>query len=438
MSQPATPPRYPEVPDVPGALPRARLAEVASSRFAVWQNPADHDLLAAAITLNSKPSVGLALSVGAPMEVRDEASLLYVVISTFHDHRTQEEIAQGIGGSSQECVEWLDFLVDHARFPANHLDKAAPILLTEAVRFGNIPALDWLVSRGVSLDIHSPQHPDGSLLIQAAKLPMAGAALDWLLPRLPGQINAPDGDGMTPLLAAVDAWHEDVVNKLLACGADMGASTIRQQNALHFASSAIMPDERRADFVHTILSQVPPHLLPVLKSQPDTRGYLPIHEAAMDSFGVDWKALAPDGDVDRFSPVGVHMGDGDDALMVDQVSPLGIAFAMGNTKGAKELIDSGARLDRLSASGHTGWHFLTGLSMGGSTRDRHALRDLSKLLLRAGISPEQTTDNGIHPRAFTCSPPFDDFLVRIRQRALSKMVSAKPVSSPVPRRPPGL
>ena len=150
MSQPATPPRYPEVPNVPGALPRARLAEVASSRLAVWQTPTDHDLLGAALTLNSRPSVELALSVGAPMEGRSDASLLYVVIRTFHDHRTQEEIDQGIGGCSQECVEWLDFLVDHARFPANHLGMAAPILLTEAVRFGNIPALNWLVSRGVS------------------------------------------------------------------------------------------------------------------------------------------------------------------------------------------------------------------------------------------------------------------------------------------------
>lgn len=438
MPQPAPTPRYPEVPNVPGALSRDRLANVALSRFAVWQYPTDHDLLAAAIALNSKPSVELALSVGAPMEVRDEASLLHFVIRTFHDHRTQEEIDQNIGGSSQECVEWLDFLVDHARFPVNHLGMAAPILLTEAVRFGNIPALDWLVSRGVSLDIHPPQHPDGSLLIQAAGLPMAGAALDWLLPRLPGQINTPDRAGMTPLLAAVDAWHEDVLNKLLARGADMGASTIRQQNALHFASLAIMPDERRADFVHTILSRVPPHLLPVLKSQPDANGYLPIHKASMNSFGVDWKALAPDGDVDRFSPPGVHMGDGDDALMIDQVSPLGIAFAMGNTKGAKELITSGARLDRLSASGHTGWHFLAGLSMGGSTRYRHALRDLSKLLLRAGISPEQTTDNGIHPRAFPCSPPFDDFLVRLRQRNLSKMAPALTDGSSVPRRTPGL
>lgn len=432
---------YPEVPRVPGALPRLELAQAARTEFAVWGDPNDYDLLCGAMVLNSRPSASLALELGAPI-IQANSSMFHALSTYYNDSRQKPVSVDQLprGGTAREGLEWLRFLLEHPACPTGALIECGELLAMDAVRWGNLHVLNYL------------DHPDrmrryfrssdtGLLLLQAAALPHAAESLQWLLKRSQAQIETIDSEGNTALLAAAAAAHQDRVHLLLEQGADPAAQNRRNQNILHHCALANLDGDVLGQYMLHVLDLLPSKVIDQLINQSDDNGFMPIHDLAMSGANMDWKRLSPKGDVDTFTLPGHVVQSVKGAPDITELSALGVAFLMLNSRAAQELLSAGASLDRLSAKGHTGWHLLACTSSAGSASDLANRRTLARLLYQANVSIEQTNKDGLHPMAFADSDKFDRFVARHRRRVLGASLDSScpvPDASMRPRRTAGL
>lgn len=439
MSAPADCIAYPELPQVPGALPRADLAKAAYTEFAMWSKPTDYDLLCGAVVLNSKPSVELALSLGAPI-TRDSSSVLNIISTYYNDTQQQgPNASKRRGGTAQEGCQWLQFFLEHPSCPPQTLVEFGQVIAEDAVRWGNLAVLEYL-DHPTRLQRYLRSDVANELLFDAVSLPHAEESLSWLIERGIGDLDARDGDNNRPLLAAAAAAHLDRVRLLLDRGADPLAQNHRGQNILHQCAVAALDRLELGQYVSRVMDLLPAPVVASLATQSDDCGFLPIHELAMAGAGLDWTRLAPAGKMNAFTSAGHVVQEVKGAPDLTELSALGIALLMLNSQASVELLSAGARLDQLSAKGHTGWHLLANSFHTKSDKDVSSRRQLARVLAREGVSIEQANADGLHPLAFAETDKFSHFLARYRRRQLISLGKPRQASecSARPRRPTGM
>ncbi|KAK5116001.1 hypothetical protein LTR62_000457 [Meristemomyces frigidus] len=141
-------------------------------------------------------------------------------------------------------------------------------------------------------------------------------------------VDAQDGAGWTALMMAASLKDADqLIDLLLAKGADPGMKTNNGQTALHFAASKMNLDIARKLLAHKASARVK-----------DKRGQLPLHRAAAVGHIPMIKLL-----LEHKSPV--------NATDIDGSTALHHAVAEGHGAAAVELLKAGAESDKTDGNG---------------------------------------------------------------------------------------
>jgi len=421
MNKKNNPDDYPKKPKTVGALPRKTLEDIAEQQFAVWNGANKFDLLCAALTANSKASVELLLSLGAPMTF-DEASVFNIVSIYFNDYRatdikTDPQSNIRLGGTQQEGLSWLQYLMNHPSCTNEDIEKAGRRLVLDAVSHGNTDILDFL--NGHPLLKNKIIDHMADMFVNASSHKHAQKSLEWTLRHFPDGIEVKNNSDETPLLMAATSGSFDRIKLLLQHGANIRARNDNGSNILHlFYTESPHAKEQQGGsksintFIDTVYDCAGPEQFQEMLKEFDDQGYLPIHEIANTSDPDDWTKIAPSGDIHVLT----DFNDGN-----PNVTPLGMAFSMFDYKNAKSLIAQGADIRRLNTDGDTGWHILAqNNACYNNKKDRRNALLLAWLLMKQHISPETPNANGVRPAEVSNTPLFDRYLSKTRRKALFK------------------
>lgn len=153
-------------------------------------------------------------------------------------HVSEDGITALAGAAEGGHVSILELLVGRGA----KIEGDALVVL-KAVSSGSVPALEFLLSRGRSLTAEKPL--GGTTLLHLAAGSGNGAAmLARLLRESAFDINAPNGDGLTPLMVAASARDLGAVKFLLANKAPADTLDYRYRTALDVAEEMQEVDEQ--------------------------------------------------------------------------------------------------------------------------------------------------------------------------------------------------
>ena len=417
---PSTHIKYPKAPSIEGALPLDDLVIRATRNKLPALN--DYDLLLAALVLNHRPSVHQALAVGAPI-VEDatpsfsSGSSLYIISCQYHSGYG----GYGAVGSEAAGIGYLrDLLPSIAKTPQVWRESALDSMLTQASARGSFSMVRELVSMGANF---LPRHQQSALtsnVLHAICRPHVPGRIEFLDTiseqlDIPSALSGRNIDGMTPLLCAVDNFDQDCIHRFLEWGADPLAVSNDGSNMLHYILNAA---NSNPGSLSGFLQRLPDDLHAPLSTMVNRNGYYPIHEAVAVGYNsktMPWKLLAPGGNIDIHA---VADCPSPTQNLFPGLSPLGLAFYLGDTTSVVGLLRAGASLEKLTPQGHSAWHILADLSLSGHLKDIHAVRFLVKVLDKLNVGSE-TVVNGASAYSLPASDEYRAHLSLKRKQALA-------------------
>jgi ankyrin repeat protein len=109
--------------------------------------------------------------------------------------------------------------------------------LAEQVRTGNALAFQGLAEQEWARLVKLRDEDERSLLHTAAATNQSTILEAFLTNGGKVLVNVADEDGWTPLMSSSSSGYADVVQHLLACGANVAAVNSSERTALHYAAS---------------------------------------------------------------------------------------------------------------------------------------------------------------------------------------------------------
>jgi ankyrin repeat protein len=135
--------------------------------------------------------------------------------------------------SKEGCVEVVQQLVA-AGAAVNAVNEKGATALHVALAAGHVGVAELLLGSGADPSIRDA---DGSLPLHWATERGLAGLITHLLQQAPALLNSTDSKGFTPLLLASHKGSAEVVQQLLAAGADPGVVTLSGATALHLAAT---------------------------------------------------------------------------------------------------------------------------------------------------------------------------------------------------------
>jgi len=181
-----------------------------------------------------------------------------------------------------------------------------------------------------------------------------------------------DAEGRTPVTAAADRGHGEIVRLLVESGADLHSCTNEGRSLLHMAAS-----RGNAELVHFLVERGAD-----IHAQ-DKRGEMPLHSAALASDAAALRFLLGKG-IDA----NARSGKGD--------TPLHKAAFNGNFEAIKVLIEHGAQIEARNSDGYTPLHRAA----------QTGKEDAVGALIAAGADVSARTGKGETPLHCAAQSPF--------------------------------